>query len=87
MDFSFLRTIKEETQPSIVEDATILKVWSSLEVQLQQTTIKKEGLLKNMLLTIKKGSRFLDDYIKEFKSICYNLAAIKKLVTNHDKVF
>nr|GLL27111.1 hypothetical protein L195_g010371 [Ipomoea trifida] len=79
--------IKEEAQPSIAEDATTYDVWSSLEEQLLPITIEKEGLLKNMLMTIKKGSRSLDDYTKEFKSICDNLAAIKKPVDDLDKVF
>nr|GMD84145.1 Retrovirus-related Pol polyprotein from transposon RE1 [Ipomoea batatas] len=82
-----LGTIKEEAQPSIAEDATAYDVWSSLEEQLLPITIEKEGLLKNMLMTIKKGSRSLDDYTKEFKSICDNLAAIKKPVDDLDKVF
>ena len=76
----FLGTIKEEAQPSIAKDATAYDVWSSLEEQLLPITIEKEGLLKNMLMTIKKGSKSLDEYIKEFKSICDNLAAIKKPV-------
>nr|GMD97742.1 Retrovirus-related Pol polyprotein from transposon RE1 [Ipomoea batatas] len=82
-----LGTIKEEAQPSIAEDATAYDVWSSLEEQLLPITIEKEGLLKNMLMTIKKGSQSLDDYTKEFKSICDNLAAIKKPVDDLDKVF
>ena len=62
-----LGTIKEEAQPSVAEDATAYDVWSSLEEQLLPTTIDKEGLLKTLLMTIKKGSKSLDDYIKEFK--------------------
>lgn len=51
-----LGTINEEAQPSIDEDATAFTLWSSLEEQLLPTTVEKEGLLKNMLMTIKKGS-------------------------------
>ncbi|EXC01670.1 hypothetical protein L484_002846 [Morus notabilis] len=51
-----LGTINEEAQPSIDEDAMAFTLWSSLEEQLLPTTIEKEGLLKNMLMTIKKGS-------------------------------
>ncbi|EOY19564.1 Uncharacterized protein TCM_044707 [Theobroma cacao] len=50
-------------------------------------TIEKERHLKNMLMTIKKRSRSLDDYLKDFKSICDTLAAIKQPVLDHDKVF
>lgn len=82
-----LGTIKEEVQPSVTEDSTAYDVWSSLEEQLLPITVEKEGLLKNMLMTIKKGSKSLDSFLKEFKSICDNLAAIKKPVDDLDKVF
>ena len=36
---------------------------------------------------MKKGSRSVEDYLREFKSICDNLAAIKKPVSDMDKVF
>lgn len=36
---------------------------------------------------MKKGSRSIDEYLKEFKSICDNLAAIKKPVSDLEKVF
>ena len=71
--------IKEETQPSIVEDATAYDMWSYLEEQLLPIMI--------MLMTIKKRSRSFDDDIKEFKLICDNLAAIKKPMDDLDKVF
>lgn len=38
-------------------------------------------------MTIKKGSRSLNNYIKKIKSIYDNLATIKKPVANLDKIF
>ncbi|KAK3230465.1 hypothetical protein Dsin_002346, partial [Dipteronia sinensis] len=38
-------------------------------------------------MTLKKGSRSLDEYLRDFKSIYDNLAAIKKPVPDLDKVF
>ncbi|XP_075474740.1 uncharacterized protein LOC142505585 isoform X1 [Primulina tabacum] len=38
-------------------------------------------------MVIKKGSRPLGEYLKEFKSICDNLAAIRKPVPDLEKVF
>lgn len=40
-----------------------------------------------MLTTLKKGFMSVDDYLKKFKSICDNLAAIGKPVSDIDKVF
>ena len=82
-------TIKEEMQSSVLEaeSTTAYQIWTSLEEQLLPITVEKEGLLKNMIVTSKKGSRTLDEYLKEFKSICDNLAAIKKPISDLDKVF
>ena len=43
--------------------------------------------MKNMLVNIKMGSRSVEEYLKEFKMICDNLVAIKKLVSDMEKVF
>lgn len=61
-----------KAQPAIYEDATAYLLRSSLEEQLLATTIEKERQLKDMLMIIK-----IEEYV-EFKSICDNLAAIKK---------
>ena len=66
---------------------TTYKIWTSIEEQLLLVTMEKEGLLKSMLMSIRKGSKSLDEYLKEFKSICDNLDAIKKPVSDGDKVF
>ena len=36
---------------------------------------------------LKKGTRSLDEYLREFKGICDALVAIRKPVSNLDKVF
>ena len=38
-------------------------------------------------MTLKKGSLSLKEYLRDFKIICNNLATIKNLVSNQDKVF
>ena len=50
-------------------------------------TVEKERNLKNILMVIKKGSRSLEEYLRDFKSICDNLAAIKSSVSDQNKVF
>ncbi|CAJ2674541.1 unnamed protein product [Trifolium pratense] len=81
-----LGTMKEEVL-TIIDGDTAYEIWTSIEEQLLPATIEKARSLKNMLMTIKKGSRTLDEYLREFKSICDNLAAIKEPVSDQDKVF
>ena len=61
--------------------------WKSIEEQMLPTTVEKEMVLNETLMSLKKGSLSLDDYIKRFKSLCDNLAAIKKPVDETRKVF
>ncbi|XP_012851642.1 PREDICTED: uncharacterized protein LOC105971340 [Erythranthe guttata] len=80
-------TMNEEMLSSIFDAGTVRQLWKSLEEQLLPITIEKEGNMKNMFMTIKKGSRSLNEYLKEFKWICDNLTAIKKPVSDLDKAF
>ena len=43
--------------------------------------------LKNMLMTLKKGSQSLEEYLRDLKNICDNLIPIKKPILDQDKVF
>ncbi|KAF7827659.1 Retrovirus-related Pol polyprotein from transposon RE1 [Senna tora] len=81
-----LGTMKEEVLTMINGD-TAYEIWTSIEEQLLPATVEKARWLKNMFMTIKKGSRSLEEYLREFKSICDNLAAIKESVSDQDKVF
>lgn len=83
-----LRTIKEEVMSLIYCEAnTAQKIWTSIEEQLFPITVEKEGLLKNILISIRKGTKFLDEYLKEFKSVYDNFDAIKKPDSDHNKIF
>lgn len=80
--------MKEEVMSLILaEDSTAYQIWTSIEEQLLPITVEKEGHLKIMLMNLRKGTKSLDDYLKEFKSICDNLASIKKPISDRDKVF
>ena len=68
------------------EIATAFDDWTSLQQQLLPITVN-EGHIKNMLISLKRGSWSVAEYLRDFKSICDNLATIKKLVLNFDKVF
>ena len=67
--------------------AMAFEVWTSLQQQLLHIIVEKEGHLKYMMMTLKRGSRSLDEYLRDFKSICDNLVAIKEPVFDLDKVF
>ncbi|KAL5736965.1 hypothetical protein ACOSQ2_031753 [Xanthoceras sorbifolium] len=79
---------KKEDVLSLVmgETGTAFIVWVALEQHLLPITIEKESNLKRLLMGIKKGSRSIDEYLKDFKNICDNLAAIQKPVSDIDKV-
>ncbi|KAF2294273.1 hypothetical protein GH714_008816 [Hevea brasiliensis] len=81
-----LGTMKEDVL-SIINGETSNEIWTPIEEQLMPAIIEKERNLKIMLMTIKKESRSLEEYLKDFKSIYDNLVAIKSPVSNQDKVF
>ncbi|KAL5738660.1 hypothetical protein ACOSP7_031421 [Xanthoceras sorbifolium] len=82
-----LGTMKEDVLSLVMgETGTAFIVWVALEQHLLPITIEKESNLKRLLMGIKKGSRSIDEYLKDFKNICDNLAAIQKPVSDIDKV-
>ena len=44
-------------------------------------------ILNGTLMSLQKGSLFFDEYIKKFKGLCDNLAAIEKPIDETKKVF
>ena len=66
---------------------TAYDVWNSLEEKLLPMTKEKEVQLTNRLRGLKKCTRSLDEYLREFKGICDALAAVRKPVSDLDKVF
>ena len=43
--------------------------------------------MTNRLQGLKKGTRSLDEYLREFKGVCDALAVVRKPVHDLDKVF
>lgn len=77
----------EEVIGMIVGVDTAHQVWFSLEEHLLPNTKEKEIRLKDNLWSLKKGSLSIEEYVRRFKSICDNLAAINKPMADVDKVF
>ena len=82
-----MKNIETEVLVSLENVGSTQKVWKSIEEQILPTTVEKEMILNETLMSLKKGSLSLDDYIKKFKSMCDNLAAIKKPIDETKKVF
>lgn len=59
----------------------------SLADQLLTMTKENEIHLNESLLSLKKGSLSIDEYLKKFKSLCDQLAAMKKPIDDLTKVF
>lgn len=53
----------EEALNLIVDSKIAYQVWFSLEEQLLSATQEKEALLKNMLMSLKKGSLNMEEYL------------------------
>ena len=66
---------------------TAYDVWNSLEEKFLLMTKEKEVQLINRLRGLKKGTRSLDEYLRGFKGICDALAAVRKPISDLDKVF
>lgn len=77
----------EDVLSLIVEGQTACEVWLSIEEQMLPTTKEQESWLKDSLYSLKKGNTKLEEFLKKFKSLCDNLTAIGKPISDEDKVF
>ena len=80
-------THDRRSNSSLDETETAYDVWNSFKEKLLPMTKEKNLQLTNRLWGLKKGTRSLDEYLRDFKGICNALAAVSKLVSDLDKVF
>ncbi|XP_049411114.1 uncharacterized protein LOC125874268 [Solanum stenotomum] len=73
-------TMTKDSMYLIVGCSTAKEMWECFEEAYLQATKDKEFQLKQQLQNIKLGTNKLDEYLKEFNSICDGLAAIHKLM-------
>ena len=78
-------TLSEEALGHVVGLNTAHEIWMCLEEKYLQATKERELQLRRQLQMPKKENISLDNYLRNFKSIFDNLAAIQKLVSDEDK--
>lgn len=82
-----ITTCSEECIALVVGCNTAKEIWELLEEEYLQSTKDKKFQLKDKLRSLKLGgNQPIKDYIREFKGVCDNLAAINKPVPEDDKV-
>ena len=81
-----LSNVSPEVIVALENVSSVSQIWKSIEELILPTTVEKEILLHDALMSLKKGNLSLDEYLKKFKSICDNLAAIRKPV-DETKIF
>ncbi|KAH9672322.1 retrovirus-related pol polyprotein from transposon RE1 [Citrus sinensis] len=77
----------DEVLSLIVESQSAEEVWQSIEEHMLPATKEQESWLRDGLYSLKKGNIKLEEFLKKFKSICDDLAAIGKPILDEDKVF
>ena len=82
-----LGLMTEEVMLLLDGTETTFDVWNSLEEKLLPMTKEKDVKLTNRIRGPKKGTRSLNEYIREFKGICDALAVVRKPVSDLNKVF
>ena len=81
-----LKNIETEVLIALEDVGSASKVWKSIEQHILPTTVEKEMILNETLMSLQKGNLSVDDYVRKFKSLCDNLAVMKKPI-NETKVF
>nr|CAD1822622.1 unnamed protein product [Ananas comosus var. bracteatus] len=80
-------TLSEEVLGLVVGVKTSADVWQALADAFSQNSQAREFELLSKLQYMKKGTSSLSEYLRELKSICDQLNAIGKLVSDQSKVF
>lgn len=85
---SWLLNIMSDDVPNLnVGIDNAYQLWQWIENQLLPTSKEQEHILKDRIATLKKGSLIINKYLRKFKLIHENVAAINEPVSNLDKVF
>ncbi|KAF8408703.1 hypothetical protein HHK36_004767 [Tetracentron sinense] len=80
-------TLSEEVLGMVFELETASEVWNTLLNSFAQESQEREFFLLEQLQLHRKGTSTISKYIRTFKSVCDDLAAICKLISDRTKVF
>ncbi|OMO87248.1 hypothetical protein COLO4_20725 [Corchorus olitorius] len=80
-------TLSEEVLGLVVGLDTSAAVWQAFSDSFAQESQEREFYLQQSLNMHRKGSNSMADYIRIFKNLCDDLAAIGKPVDDRTKVF
>ncbi|XXG72814.1 hypothetical protein AAC387_Pa07g1825 [Persea americana] len=80
-------TLSEEALSLKVGLNTSKEVWKTLEDNYAQATKDRDHALLRQIQLCRMGSSSISEYVRKFKNICDNLAAIQRPVSDNDKVF
>ncbi|XXG89841.1 hypothetical protein AAC387_Pa12g1748 [Persea americana] len=80
-------TLSVEVLGLVVGLDTSAEVWKALCAAFASDSEEREFYLQQKLRLLRKGNMALSEYIRHFKGICDDLAAIRKLVSDRQKGF
>ena len=63
------------------------EIWKTLDDSFARDSQEREFYLSQKLKMHRKGTSSINDYIRSFKEICDELAAIEKPINDKNKVF
>jgi hypothetical protein len=80
-------TLSEDTLSLVIGLDSSQEVWNALHIAFAHDSQEREFHLTQKLQTLKKGTSNMTEYVREFKLICDDLAAIGKPIESQKKVF
>jgi hypothetical protein len=84
---SLLHTsLTEEAMSAVVGLTSSHDVWSTLKTTFNHRSKSQELHFKDELQHVKKDTRFVVEYSREFKFVCDQLPAMSRLVDDLDKI-
>jgi hypothetical protein len=81
-----LTSLTEQAMSAVVGLTSSHDVWYTLETTFNHRSKSRELCFKDELQDMKKDTRFVVEYSREFKSVCDQLAAMGRSVDNLDKI-
>ncbi|XP_010513128.1 PREDICTED: uncharacterized protein LOC104789077 [Camelina sativa] len=82
-----LGSLFEDILRDVVHTTTARDLWSALAQHFNKVSASHLFELQHKLQTVEKLDKSMDEYLKEIKRVCEQLASIGSLVSEHMKIF